>query len=144
MLRIVKPLFDIFYPVGSYYETSNLNFKPNTNKNWFGEWVEDSKGYTTVAHDPSQIEFDTVGKKIGEKYHKLTIGELAWHNHPVRGDNLDSDVTIGNSVWGWGAGVVPASGNNAGSHLVAVGVGGDQPHNNIQPSVVVKRWHRIA
>lgn len=48
-------LLDIFYPVGSYYETSNKDFNPNTA--WGGTWVQDTVGRCTVGantyEDPS-------------------------------------------------------------------------------------------
>ena len=141
MLRIGKDVFDIFYPIGSYYETSNTSFNPNTNPNWFGEWVEDSKGLTTVGLDTSQGEFNQVGKIIGEKYHTLTLQEIPWHYHEFHIFNTDGTgpfretAARGNNNTGEGDW---KSGQNT------VGVGGGQGHNNIQPSIVVKRWHRIA
>lgn len=34
------PVLDIFYPVGSFYKTTNISFNPNTV--WGGTWVEDT------------------------------------------------------------------------------------------------------
>ena len=38
-------LLNFFYPVGSYYETSDATFNPNTA--WGGTWVLDSAGRVT-------------------------------------------------------------------------------------------------
>lgn len=34
--KLEKGLIDLFYPVGSYYETSDTDFDPN--KKWGGTW----------------------------------------------------------------------------------------------------------
>lgn len=44
--NILNELFPIFYPIGSYYETSDMSFNPNTA--WGGTWVLDTE-YTLVA-----------------------------------------------------------------------------------------------
>ena len=80
-------LLDLFYPVGTYYETSNSNFNPN--ESWGGTWVEDTKGYVTIGATTS---FNVVdgnyqeigpGTKIGEYQHTLTTDEMPSHSHPV-------------------------------------------------------------
>lgn len=80
-------LLDLFYPVGTYYETSNSNFNPN--ESWGGTWVEDTKGYVTIGATTS---FNVVdgnyqdigpGTKIGEYQHTLTTNEMPAHSHPV-------------------------------------------------------------
>lgn len=37
MLKIAKDLFDLLYPVGTYYETSNANWTPSS-AGWYGIW----------------------------------------------------------------------------------------------------------
>ena len=132
MLRIGKEVFDIFYPVGSYYETSNTNFNPNTNPNWFGEWVEDSKGLTTVGLDTNQLEFNQVGKVIGTKTNKLEPKNYSYNNWLAPDDTASQEVNSMFSPGNW-YGICVRLSSNA-----------NEPVNNIQPSVVVKRWHRIA
>lgn len=39
-------LLDVFYPVGSYYETSDTSFDPNVS--WGGTWVEDTAGRVLI------------------------------------------------------------------------------------------------
>lgn len=71
---------DIFYPIGSYYETSNIFFDPNVA--WCGTWVQDSKGLTTVAKADSG-NFLTVGNKIGAETLSLSTSNLPAHTHTV-------------------------------------------------------------
>ena len=40
-------LLDLFYPVGSYYETSDISFFPEAV--WGGTWRMDTKGYVTLG-----------------------------------------------------------------------------------------------
>ena len=98
-IKVAQDLIDFFYPVGSYYETSDINFNPNIT--WGGTWKEDSAGRVLVAYDPTQTEFNS-------NIFASTSGD---HTHTISG-------SIGSS----------GSGNA----------------QNIQPSVVAKRWHRIA
>ena len=141
MLRIGEEAFDIFYPVGSYYETSNTSFNPNTNSNWYGEWVEDTAGRVPIALDVNQSEFNQVGKIGGEKIHTLTIQEIPWHVHGFHICNTDGTGPFRE--------VAARGNNNTGepdwkANQYTEGAGGGQAHNNLQPYIVVKRWHRIA
>lgn len=130
-------LLDIFYPVGSYYETSDDNFNPNTS--WGGTWKQDSKGRVTVGYDTSQTYFNTIGKTGGESTHKLTINEMPNHQHQA---HLVADIQAGQPT---------ASGNwlaryniNTNSNDYVLSTGNDQAHNNLQPYITVIRWHRTA
>ena len=129
------------FPVGSYYETSDTSFDPNVT--WGGTWVKDSKGRVTVALDDSDADFNTISKTGGEKTHTLTIDEMPSHNH------------IGINWYGGAAftldpgksGFLPTgqwSGGSSTSNFQTGSTGGGQAHNNVQPYVVVVRWHRIA
>lgn len=142
VLRIAKDLFDIFYPIGSYYETSNANWTPQ-GAGWYGTLVEDSAGRVTVSKDSTQTEFNTIGETGGEKTHKLTEAEMPKHKH-TSSKNFGYDS--GTSGWGasfanYTSGYVYQS-TNIGSYLNTAG--NDQSHNNLQPYIVVRRWHRTA
>lgn len=71
-------LIDLFYPVGSYYETSNLNFNPNTA--WGGTWVLDSQGRVTVSQTSSGT-FATVGGTGGAETVTIASSNLPTHTH---------------------------------------------------------------
>ena len=76
--RSVKQLIDIIYPVGSYYETTNTNFNPNTA--WSGTtWTRITDGRTLIAGGGSSGY--TVGNNYGEKTHKITTSEMPVHKH---------------------------------------------------------------
>ena len=74
--RSVKQLIDIIYPVGSYYETTNASFNPNTA--WAGTtWQRITDGRVLIAGGGDY----TVGTNYGEKTHKITTAEIPKHNH---------------------------------------------------------------
>lgn len=70
-------LLDLFYPVGTYYQTSNIDFNPNTM--WGGQWVEDTEGETLVSRDTGI--FNTVSKSVGSNSISLSQSNLPSHTH---------------------------------------------------------------
>lgn len=146
-------LLDMFYPVGSYYETSDTTFNPNTA--WGGTWIEDTAGQVTVAYSSGDTDFGTVNAIGGEKTHQLSKSELPNINGTIalHGGGLGVDPgTVVQSVTGdfttsqtlsHFAGVTTGSGANSVKD-VKINVGSNTAHNNLQPYVVVKRWHRTA
>ena len=92
-------------------------------------WKEciDTRGKTLVGRDPNDSTFSTLGNNIGAKTHTLTINEMPRHRHG--GDTLTKD-----EVWNH-QGFRPDDYNN--SYGYTSYEGGDQPHNNIQPSRIV-------
>ena len=134
-------LLDIFYPVGTYYETSNTSFDPNVA--WGGVWVEDSTGRVTVSRDSGT--FDTVGATGGNEtnthQHWQTVGSDGSatydiridDSHPVSGLNsrVISRYRIMNQA-------TNASNTSTRQHTTY-----NETIDILQPYVVVKRWHRI-
>lgn len=129
-------LIDIFYPVGCYYETSDTSFDPNTA--WGGTWAEDTAGRVLVAKDSAT--FATVGNTGGEETHKLTTAEMPSHSHTNLYDY--NGAGIGTASGAVGVGYIPSGGYGYGS--ITTGTAGSSgSHNNLQPYIVVKRWHRV-
>lgn len=135
VLRVAKDLFDIFYPIGSYYETSNANWTPQ-GAGWYGTWVKDSKGRVTVALDDSDADFNTISKTGGEKTHTLTVNEMPSHAHYVAKRQGRAPTGPYELIGQDGGGTIEAYGTSF--------AGNNQPHNNLQPYIVVVRWHRTA
>lgn len=136
-------LVSLVYPVGSYYETSDSDFNPNTA--WGGTWELDQSGTVLVSKSSSSSSKfnDDVGTVIGEEEHTLTIAELAEHNHVETAGNFALvDVNgLGSEDYGYTFNNLGV--NTAKSNLTR-DTGDGQPHNNIQPSKIVNRWHRTA
>ena len=101
-----------------------------------------------VGRDTSDSDFNTILKTGGEKTHKLSVDELARHGHSVKdtgtGWAVGSPSDKKGDPWGvagYGQGTDATQGYN---FLTAGENGNNQPHNNLQPYIVVYRWRRIA
>ena len=70
-----KSMIDRFYPVGSYYETSDTSFNPNVS--WGGRWVLETEGSVHIGAGSNY----TIGSTGGEATHTLTTNEMPNHNH---------------------------------------------------------------
>ena len=74
--RSIKQLIDIIYPIGTYYETTDNTFNPNTA--WAGTtWQKITDGRVLIAGGGDY----TVGSNYGEKTHKITTAEMPTHSH---------------------------------------------------------------
>lgn len=164
------PLLDLFYPVGSYYETSDTQFNPNDA--WGGKWVEDTAGRMLVASGTQDGKTYTVGGTGGDKdaiipYHQHGVGTLetnttnSGHNHPV--DTKYNLVRV-TALTSGGTQIINLSGSgsqsaqgatsvttraSSGTHTHNVtgatayaGTNGNTSDANMPPYTVVKRWHR--
>ena len=117
------------YPVGSYYETSDANFNPNTA--WGGTWVEDTAGRVLVAMDGTGDLFSPLGKTGGSTAyshnhttadHTLTVGELPNHIHysssvePLNRHIVE--ITTGEGIHSGASGVSTSNLPSGNAHLV--------------------------
>lgn len=128
------------YKVGDIYTTTinHISAAAVAAHHGYGTWVRYAEGRTVVglstkAGDPD--DYKTIGNTFGENKHKLTIEEMPSHTHDI---TINSDDTIGNYP--------EDAAGRAGYFRTAIteATGGDQPHNNIQPSIVAGCWLRTA
>lgn len=139
--------FDKIYPVGSYYDTSNPDFDPNTE--WGGTWVREDDGTALVSYKSSGAFNKAIGTIVGEETHTLTIAETPNHEHDSIISSFGQTLYTGESVDNVSnqIGVRNNSGSNSSSfkeQLKTSATGGGQAHNNVQPSTIVYRWHRTS
>lgn len=108
---------DLFNVIGTSYGAGDGSTTFN---------LPNKRGRVSVGLDSSQTEFNTIGKKGGEKTHQLKVEELPSHAHTVKG-------TVGSG--GYAEGVSFGNSANPGytSWVGMSAVGGNQPHNNLQP-----------
>ena len=145
------------YKVGDIYTTTinHANAVAVAEHHGYGTWERYAEGrtlvgFSTKADDP--IEYKTMGKEFGENTHQLTLEESASHKHSHsnkyqyyiarhhRGESVASgDFAELNKEW-------QLHGQTEAEFAAAIDEkrGGDQPHNNIQPSKVVGQWLRIG
>ena len=123
------------YKIGDIYITTASG--DPSERLGYGTWSRFGEGKTLVGFNstvsnniPEWVKI--AGSEFGDYEHKLTVDEIPSHNHaaPRLRGNVDIDH----------GGV-----NNTSDALgVTSDVGGDQPHNNVQPSIVVYFWTRIT
>ena len=139
-------ILDIVYPVGSIYETMDSSFDPS--KSFGGTW-ERIKGRVLVGVDENDSSFKSSKLTGGAKTHRLTVNEMPSHEHKVRKKSgttnttyLASYISSVKEGTGWYI-AADASWDNP-DHYYAAGVGGDSPHNNLQPYITCYIWQRIS
>ena len=128
---------DAVYPIGSIYINASNGTNPATLLG-HGTWVAFGAGRVPVGIDSSDTDFDVAEETGGAKTHTLTEDEIPAHNHGVDLYSGPPDFTY----------VRPSrysSGSYAGENTDAIkDTGGGQPHNNLQPYIVVHMWKRTA
>lgn len=127
---VTESQIDVLYPVGSIY----MNVNPiNPNVVLGGSWEQIKDRFLLACGD--RYFNGTMG---GEETHQLTVNEMPSHNHPIR------------ATWGDAHYNVDFAKQHNSLHLAVdmgdttYNAGGNQPHNNMPPYLVVYVWKRIA
>ena len=120
--------------VGDLY-TTTVNENPSTRLG-YGTWSRFAEGRTLVGFSGSVSNsipewVKTQGSEFGEYNHILTVDEMPSHSHRI---------ALGSS----GSSAAADNGTNSGARFTSDSTGGDQPHNNVQPSKVVFIWLRTS
>ena len=126
------------YPVGSVYIGVDSSF--DIEGTFGGSWTRISQGRMLVGHDDSgspDADFDTTEETGGSKTHQLTISEMPAHTHDVQFDD-EPDMEKING----GHDISELDGTT--KTRATTSTGGDQPHNNMPPYLVVCMWKRTA
>ena len=97
-----KYLIDMFYPVGSYYETSDANFNPNTA--WGGTWVKVAGGLikgeplitrTQAAPSSDTTVSNTNGVNLVSVQHTSNTGKIwIYGAATIKTNNYTSAINI--------------------------------------------------
>lgn len=123
---------ELFITTNSYTTAAQV-----AERHGYGTWRRFAEGRTLVGYSSSASEMDEyriMGNQFGANKHKLTISEMPSHTH-----NLKVSRDAGSGVF-----AEDAVGNDQISTSKTESSGSDQPHNNIQPSIVVAYWLRTA
>lgn len=105
----------------------------------YGVWERFGDGHALVARASATNELvpefmRTIGESGGEYEHKLTISEMPKHKHGISGGGgSDGSTNYPDSS---------AETNTVTTYTDEAG--GNEPHNNIQPSIIVDVWKRTA
>lgn len=147
------------FKVGSVY-TTTVNENPSVTFG-YGTWERFGKGRTLVGFTdevsneiPEWVKVS--GREYGSYEHKLNKEEMPTHKHGYNASHEDGDSRkIDTSGWlalNFSAPIVKhedlevdgSESRASGSGNSLFSSGGDQPHNNVQPSIVVYFWKRTA
>lgn len=133
----VSSMFNIFYPVGSMYFNTVDGTNPGTLIG-FGTWVSAGQGRVLIGAGTgtdvnAEVSTFVATSTGGEYKHQLTVAEMPSHSHEV--------LTFRFNTASAGAGGTTLFQTQSRETTSA---GGDQPHNNVQPFVVVYMWERTA
>lgn len=131
----VSALFDLIYPVGSIYYTNDANFSPNVSFN--GTWEQIKDVFLLAAGDTY-----VGGTDGGEATHKLVPNEMPSHSHTLR-KNVPYGIPYNNTS-GAGSGSGGTMYGETYTPFTIENSGGDQPHNNMPPYIVVYVWKRVS
>lgn len=145
------------YPIGSIYMTVDKDKDPAAFLG--GTWERWGQGRVPVGVDENDTIFEEAGKTGGEKQHTLTQRETPTHTH---------DISVKPDRSGYGGSIyitteqgsyvkyLPTTnstnnkiGLEAGlgspdSVVLMSNIGGDKPHNNLQPYITCYMWKRTA
>ena len=167
----MRSLLNYFYPVGSYYETSDANFNPNNV--WGGNWSMDSVGKVTVGYGTGYTQGGgSTSQSVPIAYHRHTDNTFSVsasgtaystgseHSHTIT-NKYDHDATLGGNGTRYTASATLGTSTNFsscsydGTHSHAVSVSGSATGSTsyagtsgasisvMQPYIVVYRWHRL-
>lgn len=132
--------------VGDLY-TTTVNENPSTRLG-YGAWSRFAEGRTLVGFSGSVSNaipewVKTSGSEFGEYSHKLTIEELPTFRVETPMTKGGSQPTDNDWTWLSNSGGHANDGTTDSAGLMKSNpAGGDQPHNNVQPSKVVFIWLR--
>jgi hypothetical protein len=131
----LEAIIGTIYPVGAIY-VSTISTNPATLFG-FGTWEAFGAGKTLVGLDGTDTDFDTAEETGGEKTHTLITDEIPAHNHAGL-PTYQTTTNLGNTAVGyWRVDSSSALATTANS-------GGGDPHNNLQPYIVVYMFKRTA
>ena len=148
---VMRALFDFIHPVGSYYETSDTSFDPNVT--WGGTWSLETEGQVHISaganYTVSGALTDTTDG--GASTVTLNTTQIPSHSHrPYNGSayafvetDTGATITRASTAGSSNANFVRSSASFY-RHDTTNSVGGGQAHNNMQPYIIVNRWHRTA
>lgn len=137
--------FEKIFPVGSIYITTDSSINP-AEIFGVGTWEIFGQGRTLVGLDTSQSEFSSIQQTGGEKTHTLTVSEMPSHSHNITCGSTENAAVVGSSSAVFRQEDIGDSWCPTGSIYDAKiqNTGGGQPHNNLQPYIIVIFWHRIS
>lgn len=161
LTQMNKATGDRFWPINSIFTT--MDERNPYEIMGFGTWIKFAPGRTLVGSvndalpggqvsggliSPAGFDLKVAGSSYGDFTHTLAIAEMPSHKHRYTSDDQAyapggrTGRHMGNDFSQKG------SSGSADEWFTTMEfpeeTGGDKPHNNVQPSIVVHMWRRIA
>ena len=137
--HLVRKMLDRIQPVGSLYFSVNST---SPAKLFGGNWERYQQGRVMVSASDTDADF-RLAKTGGEKTHKLIVDEMPRHSHtPANSQSVFYNVHVD-----YGVRLATSATPNHDNPWVGaadIPLGGDHPHNNLQPYVAVFVWRRVS
>ena len=152
------------YKVGDIYMTTIAHADAAAVKahHGYGTWVRYAEGRAPVGFSDNTddiAEYKTMGHTFGDNTHQLKVDEMPKHIHrlavsnwcPTKRDTSlsDSQVDLSTKVLDSSMRLTSMTDDVLSDNYTIeptdwASAGGNQPHNNIQPSIVTGYWLRTA
>ena len=153
--QLESALINLFLPVDTIISSFDPDFDPNV-KYAGTTWVLHGQGRVPVGLSTQESDAawkKTIGNEFGSDTHTLTTDEMEPHVHSEApfnkfvakaGDLGTRDSTSSNHDYTPTEVAVSDISTSEWVQATEKEVGGGQPHNNVQPSIVEARWRRTA
>lgn len=155
-------ILNLFYPVGSYYETSDTTFDPNNS--WGGTWSLEAEGFVHIGAGANYTAGDTGGSADAIiPYHNHSVSAVTAgitggsHSHNQQGWYGLKSASSGTAKECRARTKISTDPSEAGTNIASThthdlpahntnyaGTSGNAVGANMQPYIVVNRWHRTA
>lgn len=138
-----------YYPVGSLYFNANVSTNPATLLG-FGTWQAYGEGKVIMGvgsntDSRGETRTFTLNQTLGAYQHQVTEQQMPSHYHlDGSGVNEAFQAAFGFTDTGSETNLFQIRGNKTNRKARTSVSGGNQPHNNIQPSIAVYIWRRTA
>lgn len=141
---VMRAIIDRVYPVGIIVDFA-VETNPNTTVGCGTQWQRIADGRTLIASDASH----SVGWSGGEAAHALTEAEMPTHNHTIAYSKDGNPYPgTGNGTFGLNMALttlLTTSTDDLAYFVTATQTrGAGQAYTNMQPSLAVARWKRVA
>lgn len=141
----IAALFDLIYPIGSIYYTTDANFNPNVS--FSGSWQQIKDTFLLAAGDTY-----VGGTSGGEAEHQLVENELPkitanWAIHGQEGGTIFYTLNGHATGTRYGSYKTTQGGTLSGAQSYqnpGIAFGNNGKHNNMPPYIVVYVWKRVS